>query len=334
VKSAPEVLGWVYKGTDEPWKTDVVRLRLDRLQAQRLVRLVERFRPDFTICTHFMPTGIVAHLMQQGAIRTNLSIAVTDLDMHAMWLCRTFHRFFVAIDETKVHLEMLGIPPERVTVSGIPIDPEFAVPVDVAAARARHGLDPARPTLLFSAGAFGVSPAALVCARLKNIAQRPQVVVVCGRNEEARANVMEVVGSHPDFRVYGFTDRMRELMGMADLFIGKPGGLTTAEVLACGLPMAIISPIPGQEERNSDHLLEEGVAIKCNEVTTLHYKIERLLGDPDRLAAMRRNAARIGRPGAAREVAETLLGDEGSAVEIGPEARERIAQLASGEVAE
>ncbi len=80
------------------------------------------------------------------------------------------------------------------------------------------------------------------------------------------------------------------------MFIGKPGGLTTSEALACGLPLAIIQPIPGQEERNSDHLLEEGIAIKCNELTTLAYKIDRLLGDPARLAAMRRNAPRPGPP--------------------------------------
>jgi UDP-N-acetylglucosamine:LPS N-acetylglucosamine transferase len=76
---------------------------------------------------------------------------------------------------------------------------------------------------------------------------------------------------------------MHELMQISDLFIGKPGGLTTSEALACGLPMVIFSPIPGQEERNSDHLLEDGVAIKCNELTTIPFKIDRLLDDPQRL---------------------------------------------------
>ena len=67
----------------------------------------------------------------------------------------------------------------------------------------------------------------------------------------------------------GYTDRMHELMKMSDLFIGKPGGLTTAEALASSLPMMIVDPIPGQEERNSDHLLEKGCALKANELTTL-----------------------------------------------------------------
>ncbi|MEI7959137.1 MAG: galactosyldiacylglycerol synthase, partial [Verrucomicrobiota bacterium] len=159
VKSAPEVLGWAYKASDEPWKTDAMRLRLDRLQARRLVRFIRRFRPDIVICTHFMPTGIIAHLIEKGVIETHLSVVLTDMDLHAMWLSRTFHRYFVALEETKAHLMALGLPPERITVSGIPVDPVFAEPVDRLSLRQSLGLDPDRFTLLFSAGAYGVSPA-------------------------------------------------------------------------------------------------------------------------------------------------------------------------------
>ena len=101
---------------------------------------------------------------------------------------------------------------------------------------------------------------------------------------------------------------MADLMKISDLFIGKPGGLTTAEALACGLPMVIVSPIPGQEERNSDHLLEEGVAVKCNEMTTIPYKIDTLLDDPIRVEEMRRKAFALSRPDAARTIVRTLGG--------------------------
>jgi processive 1,2-diacylglycerol beta-glucosyltransferase len=94
---------------------------------------------------------------------------------------------------------------------------------------------------------------------------------------------------------------------MSDLFIGKPGGLTTAECLACGLPMIIVAPIPGQEERNSDHLLEKGIALKCNEFTTLAYKIDGLLDNPAQLAGMREKAFALARPHAAATIVDTLL---------------------------
>jgi processive 1,2-diacylglycerol beta-glucosyltransferase len=310
VRSAPEVLGWAYKASDEPWKNDAVRLRLDRLQAPRLVRMIRKFRPDITICTHFMPTGIMAHLIQKGVLDAHLSIVVTDLDMHAMWLSRTFHRYFVALEETKAFMQTLGVPEERVTVSGIPIDPVFAEPVDRAEVLRGLDLDPALPTILFSAGAFGVSPAEFVVGRLMKLHHPAQIIVVCGRSEEARQRVLRVTGgAHPGIRVLGFTDRMHELMHAAALFIGKPGGLTVSEVLACGLPMVVIAPIPGQEERNSDHLLEEGVALKCNDLANIRYKIDRLLDDPARMASMREKARALGRPDAAREIVSTLLDD-------------------------
>jgi processive 1,2-diacylglycerol beta-glucosyltransferase len=88
--------------------------------------------------------------------------------------------------------------------------------------------------------------------------------------------------------------------------VGKPGGLTTSEALAKGLGFVVVSPIPGQEERNSDHLLEEGAAIRCNNLPVLAYKIDRLLDDPQRLANLRANALRMGRPRAAFDIVEKL----------------------------
>ena len=96
---------------------------------------------------------------------------------------------------------------------------------------------------------------------------------------------------------------------MADLFIGKPGGLTTAEAVASGLPMCVFNPIPGQEERNCDHLLEEGIAIKCNDLITLPYKITKLLDDPARMAQMKRQALSFAKPDAAQTVVRTLIED-------------------------
>jgi len=111
------------------------------------------------------------------------------------------------------------------------------------------------------------------------------------------------------FKVLGYTGEMYKLMKMADIFIGKPGGMTTSEAIACGLPMCVVSPIPGQEERNSDHLLEEGIAIKCNDLTTLPFKLERLLEDRDRLARMKANALRFAKTNASVTIVDTLLED-------------------------
>jgi processive 1,2-diacylglycerol beta-glucosyltransferase len=331
VRSAPDVLGWVYKASDEPWKGEAARTQLDRLNTHKLIEFIEKFDPHITVCTHFMPAGIISHLQEQGRLRTHHSIVVTDFDCHAMWLSRIFHRYFVAMDETKAHLEALGLPGERITVSGIPIDPVFAIPVDRPVVRQSYGLHPTKTTLLLSAGALGVGPTELIVERLKHLKHDSQTIVICGKSEEVKARVTAATGGDSRFVVLGYTDRMHELMHISDLFIGKPGGLTTSEALACGLPMAVFSPIPGQEERNADHLLEEGAGIRCNELTTLPFKLDRLLSNPERLGAMRRAAATMGRPDAARTVVETLLNDHLPPMVLGTEQREAIALAAARE---
>ena len=330
VRTAPDVLGWAYKASDEPWKGDDFRLQLDRLNTRPLVKMIRDFDPQITVCTHFMPAGIIAHLIAERELDTHHSIVVTDLDCHAMWLTRVFHRYFVAIDETKAHLETLGLPAERITVSGIPIDPIFAEPIDRAAVRAEFGLHAEKPTLLLSAGALGVGPTEFVVERLTHLRTDTQTIVICGKSHELRERIAaKVGGNNPRFHLLGYTNRMHDLMKISDLFVGKPGGLTTSEALACGLPMAIISPIPGQEERNTDHLLEEGAAIKFNELTTIPFKIDRLLGDPARLAVMRENALRFSRPHAVRTIVETVLNDEAQPCTLDSDQRDAMTQAAS-----
>jgi processive 1,2-diacylglycerol beta-glucosyltransferase len=335
VRDAPTLLGWWYEPSDEPWMTDKMRLMFDRMNTQPLVRMIGRLRPDITICTHFLPAEIISWLMMQGKVSTRLSIVVTDLDFHAMWLSRSFHRYFVALDETREHLRMMGLPEGRVTVSGIPIDPAFSEPFDAGAFRQAHGLRADRPVVLVSAGALGVGPAEHV-ARILTLLRTPcQMVIACGRREGLTERVEARLGEcgikpHLSFRTIGYTDEMHRWMRAADLFVGKPGGLTTAEALACGLPFVVFSPIPGQEERNSDHLLEKAVAIRCNELTTMPLKLDRLLQDPGRLESMRLNAIKLARPHAAQTVVRTLLRGQAddSPVTVEEKEREQMARIA------
>jgi processive 1,2-diacylglycerol beta-glucosyltransferase len=120
---------------------------------------------------------------------------------------------------------------------------------------------------------------------------------------------------------------MAEWMASADLLISKPGGMTSAEAMVCHLPMVIYDPIPGQEERNSDQLLENGVAIKCNEIMTLGYKVGALLSNPERLQRMKGSARRMGRPKAAETVVRTLLAESDNApVEVNTDQQEEMAE--------
>ena len=312
VNKMPEVPGWFYDKLDKPWKNERRRLALDKLNTRPFVKMLRGYQPDLIVCTHFLPAEIVSWLKAKERLASRQVIIVTDFDVHAMWLVHHYERYFVAVEEARVYLEALGIPPEKITVSGIPIDPVFALKKDKQEMRAKHGLAADRTTILLSAGGFGVGSVDALVHALMPLQHRAQIVAICGRNEELKKRLTKLAArAKPDATVtlkpFGYTKEMDELMTASDLVLGKPGGLTTCEALAKGLVFVIVNPIPGQEERNSDHLLEGAVAIRCNNLPTMSYKLDRLFSDPDRFAAMQANSRKMGRPNAAKEIVDQLL---------------------------
>ena len=314
VRKAPELMGVVYERTDQPWQNARRRLALDRLNAQPMIRLLKRVQPDLCVATHFLPGEILAWLIAKKKLQAKNAIVVTDYDVHAMWLCRTVARYYVAIPEALEYLAGIGVPREIMRVTGIPIDPLFAQPLDRAAARAHLRLDPAAPVILLAAGGYGVGPVEQLVQDLLALQKPWQLVAIAGKAENVKKRLDEIARSAGSLRAgharlvpVGFTTEMDQYMAAADLLVGKAGGLTTSEALARHLPMALIEPIPGQEFRNADHLLENGAAIRCNNLPAAAWKIAKLLDDPARLTRLREAAAQMARPNAAADIAEDAL---------------------------
>jgi processive 1,2-diacylglycerol beta-glucosyltransferase len=312
VDKAPDVLGWLYNHLDNPWRFERRRLAFDKLNARPFIKLLKEYNPDLAVCTHFLPAEIISWLKQKRGLTTRQAIIVTDFDLHAMWLCRHFEHYFVALEETKLHLHALGVPPEKITVTGIPIDPVFSEHKEKIEMRKKLGLDINLPVILTSAGGFGVGPMEMLIESLVKMRNKVQVVAVCGKNEELKDRLDKLskeysANSPVKIVPVGYTTQMDEYMSAADLLLGKPGGLTTSEALAKNLPIVIVRPIRGQEERNADHLLEEGAAIRCNNLPVLAYKIDNLLDNPARLNEMRKNVRRLARPAAALDIVRKLL---------------------------
>lgn len=307
VNNIPEVLGWMYDRLDEPWKNEKRRLFFDKLNTRPLVKMVRDYDPDWIVCTHFLPSEIISDLKAKGKMSTPQAIVVTDFDMHAMWLCRNYEHYFVALDETRFYLESLGCPDKKISVSGIPIDPKFGETKRKNEMCSKYGIDSDLPTVMLSLGGFGVGNIETLLGPLRKIKTPVQVLAMCGKNEELKAD-LEHDSKDNGVRIVpvGYTRDMDEYMSASDLIVGKPGGLTTCEALAKGLVFVIANPIPGQEERNADHLLEQGAAIRSNNPATLGYKIEELLKDKKRLEFMRSNALKFARPNAAFDIADKL----------------------------
>ena len=312
VNRMPEVLGWMYDSLDKPWQNERRRLALDRLNTQPLIKFLKEYQPDIAVCTHFLPAEIISWLTAKEKITFPQAIVVTDFDVHAMWLAHHFERYFVAMDETRVHLEKLGIPADKITVSGIPIDPIFAEQKDKTAMREKYSLEKDQLTILVSAGGFGVGNIEHLLIALGELKTPAQILAICGRNEELKIKLETLAAEKLNnetvtFKPIGYTTAMDELMSAADLIVGKPGGLTTSEALAKNLIFIVVNPIPGQEERNSDHLLEKGCAIKCNNLPTLAYKIDELVKDKNRFEQMKNNVLKFGKPNSAENIVQKLI---------------------------
>jgi processive 1,2-diacylglycerol beta-glucosyltransferase len=319
VNHAPAVWGYVFARSERARPTDVAaRLNrlIERLNSRRLVRAAEEFAPDEILAVHPLPMDVFNRQKRQLRLAARVSVAITDFDVHPLWIDPATDRYFASCPEAAHRLALHGIEPARIRVTGIPVVPAFAAPlapVERLRVRESLGLRAGRPAVLVSAGGFGVGRVARAVEALFAAAARAggaDLVVVAGRNQKLRAELAALSAPRGvKAAVLGFVTNMHELTAAVDLMVSKPGGLTSSECLARGLPMLIVDPIPGQEERNATYLLEGGAACLAATLDALDYKLGRLLAEPERLAAMRYAAARLARPRAAFEIAAALASD-------------------------
>ena len=313
VNKAPHILGYVYDALDRipksknPWR-DKIRKAMDRVNLRALTHLLVDEPWDCFVNTHFLPAEIIAGLKERGVLNVPQLTVTTDFETHRMWVNDPCEGYFTATEEGAAYLTSFGIDKERVTTTGIPIHPAFSNLPSREKCLKEHGLKGENPLILQMSGGFGVGPVASILESILSLERPVEVVVAVGRNEDLAKDLAEIkVPKRHSVKIQGFTKKIHELMRLADLVVSKPGGLTTSEVLACGAAMVVVNPIPGQEARNSDYLLEEGAAIKVNNLPTLGFKLRRLLADEKRFATLKKKAKGLGRPRAAYEVAKRAL---------------------------
>jgi len=306
VNASPAAWRLLYEKADEADpRSPLQKLRraTERLNTKALLRAVEDFGPDAVVCTHFLPAELLMHQIRRERLRLPVWVQVTDFDLHRMWIMPNMAGYFAGNDEIAERMRQMIAPPAQIHSTGIPIMPAFGEAPDAAAARGQFGLDPARRMVLLMGGGAGMGGLDDVARTLLAIDQDFQLVALAGKNESMLQALQALAAQHPARLIpMGFTDQVHRLMACASFVITKPGGLSTSECLAMGVPMILNSPIPGQEERNADYLLEQGAALKAADGIALTWRVRRLLTEPQLLDTMRRHAAALGRPQAARDV--------------------------------
>jgi len=308
VRRAPMMYGMFYKLTGDIRPDSFVQRAINRMGMDRLERYLAEERPDAVCSVHCTPAGSLSDLKLAGRTSVPCLTVITDYVTHSQWIHPCVERYCVPNALVRDGLIERGIPSDHIVVSGLPIERKFIRPLDRTRLMAQFGLAPDVPVVLVMAGAYamlgGVGDVVRMLARFP----RPvQALVVCGYDRRLEDDVRaRTARSDHRFQVFGYIDNVEELMTVSDLLITKAGGVTISEALAKRLPMLIYRPIPGQEEGNTQFLLEHGAALAAMTPEALRTQLETLLARPERLAAMRQAAAGLGRPDAAEVVVTQL----------------------------
>ena len=258
-KRAPWAYGLGYRRLNRRHPvTDRMRRRFDRTVGRRLERFVRQRDPDLVIATHFFPLSVLGAARLRGRLDTRLVGVVTDYAAHAFWAEPGVDAYCTAHGGAALDLQRHGVPASHIRETGIPVRPAFG---DVAPIEPRALAQSRQLRVLLTCGGFGVGP---LESAIHSFAGLPQLrlTVVCGRGEQRVAAARRAARkAGVQARVIGFEKNMPRRLAEAHVVLGKAGGLTTSESLACGRPMALIGTCPGQEQHNEDWLCLNGAAV-------------------------------------------------------------------------
>jgi processive 1,2-diacylglycerol beta-glucosyltransferase len=308
VRRTPELWDYLYDNPNVVRNTQKLRDAIHRFNTGKLKTLIDEVRPDAIVCTQAFPCGMIADYKKSLGLTIPLIGVLTDYAPHSYWVYNNVDMYVVPSVETGRKLVDNGIDPRRVEAFGIPIDAKFQSVHDRSAICRRLGLDPDVPTVLIMGGTQGLGPIGQVMKIIDSSdCLDLQVIVACGTN---RKLYKWLKARHFRKRavIFPYAENIDELMAVSTVIMTKPGGITTAEALAVGVPMLIINPLPGQEAMNTKFLLREGVAVKAENADDVAVLLGELLYNKDKLKAMGRRARELARADSAVKIAKLVLG--------------------------
>jgi len=318
----PKVWDYMYDNAGIVKRSQAMKEFLFQKSHKRMAQLFDHYQADTVVCTQAFPCGMVAHFKKFYNRDIKLIGVLTDFSFHSFWINEGVDYYVVPSEEIKKKFTENGVPPQIVKVYGIPIQSKFTARLDKQFLAYKMGLNPNVPTVLVMGGGQGLGPVQSIVKSLIREKRTFQIIVLAGTNRKILSYLKNCRRkTNKRILIYEFATNVSELMELAAMIVTKPGGITTAESLAKGLPMIIVNPIPGQEMRNTDFLIQKGVAISINDARSTGSTVEALLEFPERLNRMSQLACQQAKPNAASDIVKLIVAPEGQQAQSDFDAR-------------
>lgn len=307
VRVAPDLYKLRYDIGETRVGTGIVRSGWTLMLFNILRETIQQKQPDVIVCPYPSYQEILAAIFTVEKYRIPVVTIVTDLaTVNRLW----FHpvaELCVVPTQTVYDLAMkAGLPAEKVKIVGIPVRPELLKGnQDKTAIRMSLGWREDLFTVL-AIGSKRVEHLYDALWVLNHSGFPLQLVIAAGGDEEFYQHCQETEW-HVETHVYNFVDEMGTFMRGSDAVLGKAGGLTVSESLACGLPLILVDVIPGQETGNADHVVAGNAGVLTSDPTeVLEAMAHWLEKDRGLYEQQAQNARRLGRPRAAFDAAELI----------------------------
>lgn len=281
------------------------------LGASKFARVVTDFNPDVLVCTHVFAAQLVNEIKKRGLLTTTTIGIITDYTIHPYWENVPHIEYIVTASELLDHRSIKrGIMADRLLPFGIPIHPKFNQALSRQQACAELGIADDRPTILMMGGSMGYSNNKKLVRSLSAVGMDFQLLIVCGNNKRQYREITSLMESYKGpctLYPYGFVDNVEVMMSAADCILTKPGGLTVSEALAKNLPMLLVNPIPGHEERNVEFLLNNGMASLVTKTFPVDEAVYHLFTNPARIQGVRETMHAVAHPDATERLCSFIM---------------------------
>jgi processive 1,2-diacylglycerol beta-glucosyltransferase len=201
-----------------------------------LARSIAEHDPDVIVSTYPAVTVVLARLRRTKVVHCPTVATITDLTGLFFWAQPGIDMHLVMYGESMESVERIAGEGSVRLVRPL-ISADFLGPRCPLQARRGLGLPEQGRMVVVSGGGWGVGDIEGAVRELSGLEEVSSIVCLSGRDEDLRDKLTSAFAQDPRIRVYGFTDKMPQLLAAADVLVHSTGGVTCLEAKAAGTPV-------------------------------------------------------------------------------------------------